>query len=132
MQVDFILPERLNAEYVDEQGIRKRPVMLHRAVLGSFERLIGILIEQYSGRLPAWISPVQAVVIPITDKNNQYAKNVYKLFKEKGFRIDLDVRNEKIGYKIREYSTLKVPYIFVVGMKEQEEKTVALKAGRGY
>ena len=127
LQVDFILPERLNAEYVDEQGNRKRPVMLHRAVLGSFERWIGILIEQYSGRLPAWISPVQAVVIPITDKNNQYAKNVYKLFKEKGFRIDLDIRNEKIGYKIREHSTLKVPYIFVVGMKEQEEKTVALR-----
>ena len=101
--------------------------MLHRAVLGSFERWIGILIEQYSGRLPAWISPVQAVVIPITDKNNQYAKNVHKLFKEKGFRIDLDIRNEKIGYKIREHSTLKVPYIFVVGMKEQEEKTVALR-----
>ena len=127
LQVDFILPERLNAEYVDEQGNRKRPVMLHRAVLGSFERWIGILIEQYSGRLPAWISPVQAVVIPITDKNNQYAKNVHKLFKEKGFRIDLDIRNEKIGYKIREHSTLKVPYIFVVGMKEQEEKTVALR-----
>ena len=127
LQVDFVLPERLNAEYVDEHGNRKRPVMLHRAVLGSFERWIGILIEQYSGRLPAWISPVQAVVIPITDKNNQYAKNVHKLFKEKGFRIDLDIRNEKIGYKIREHSTLKVPYIFVVGMKEQEEKTVALR-----
>ena len=127
LQVDFILPERLDAEYVDEDGLRKRPVMLHRAILGSLERWIGILIEQYSGKMPAWLSPVQVVIAPITETTNDYAKFIYQLLKDSGLRVDIDLRNEKIGYKIREHSTSKVPFILAVGAREEEAKTVALR-----
>ena len=127
LQVDFILPERLDAEYVDEDGLRKRPVMLHRAILGSLERWIGILIEQYSGKMPAWLSPVQVVIAPITETTNDYATFIYQLLKDSGFRVDIDLRNEKIGYKIREHSTSKVPFILAVGAREEEAKTVALR-----
>jgi len=127
LQVDFVLPERLDAEYVAEDGARRRPVMLHRAILGSLERWIGILIEQYSGRMPVWLSPVQAVIAPITDSANDYAKLVHAAAAAAGLRAELDARNEKIGYKIREHSTAKVPFILAVGGREAEAGTVALR-----
>ena len=127
LQADFILPERLGAEYVDEDGQRKRPVMLHRAILGSLERWIGILIEQYSGRMPAWLSPVQVVIAPITETANDYANTVYQMLNNAGIRVQKDLRNEKIGYKIREHSTAKVPYILAVGAREAEAGTVAVR-----
>ena len=127
LQVDFVLPERLDAEYVAEDGNRYRPVMLHRAILGSLERWIGILIEQYSGRMPAWLSPVQLVVAAITDSAHDYAKQVYKAALVAGMRAELDTRNEKIGYKIREHLTAKVPFILAVGGREAEAGTVALR-----
>ena len=127
LQVDFVLPERLDAEYVAEDGNRYRPVMLHRAILGSLERWIGILIEQYSGRMPAWLSPVQLVVAAITDSAHDYAKQVHSAALVAGMRAELDTRNEKIGYKIREHSTAKVPFILAVGGREAEAGTVALR-----
>ena len=127
LQVDFVLPERLDAEYVAEDGNRHRPVMLHRAILGSLERWIGILIEQYSGRMPVWLSPVQVVVASITDSSNDYAKQVYEAAQAAGLRVELDARNEKIGYKIREHSTAKVPFILAVGGREAEARTVAIR-----
>ena len=127
LQVDFVLPERLDAEYVAEDGVRHRPVMLHRAILGSLERWIGILIEQYSGRMPAWLSPVQLVVAAITDRANDYAAQVHAAALAAGMRAELDTRNEKIGYKIREHSTAKVPFILAVGGREEETGTVALR-----
>ena len=122
-----MLPERLDAEYVAEDGVRQRPVMLHRAILGSLERWIGILIEQYSGRMPAWLSPVQLVVAAITDRANDYAEQVHAAALAAGMRAELDTRNEKIGYKIREHSTAKVPFILAVGGREAETGTVALR-----
>ena len=127
LQVDFVLPERLDAEYVAEDGNRYRPVMLHRAILGSLERWIGILIEQYSGRMPAWLSPVQLVVASITDSAHDYSKQVHTAALVAGMRAELDTRNEKIGYKIREHSTAKVPFILAVGGREAEAGTVALR-----
>ena len=127
LQVDFVLPERLDAEYVAEDGARHRPVMLHRAILGSLERWIGILIEQYSGRMPVWLSPVQVVVAPITDSANDYAERVHTAALAAGLRTEIDTRNEKIGYKIREHSTTKVPFILAVGGREAEAGTVALR-----
>ena len=127
LQVDFVLPERLDAEYVTEEGSRARPVMLHRAILGSLERWIGILIEQYSGRLPAWLAPVQCVVAPITEAANAYAEEVEALLTASELRVETDLRNEKISYKIREHSVAKVPYIVIVGAKEAESKSVVLR-----
>jgi len=127
LQVDFVLPDRLDAEYVNEDGSRKRPVMLHRAILGSLERWIGILIEQYAGRMPPWLAPVQCVVAPITEVANDYAKEVAERFKSAGFRVETDMRNEKIGYKVREHSVAKVPYIIAVGGREAESQSIALR-----
>ena len=127
LQVDFVLPERLDAEYVGEDGSRHRPVMLHRAILGSLERWIGILIEQYSGRMPLWLSPVQMVVAPITAAANDYANAVVEAAKDAGIRVEIDTRNEKIGYKIREHSTGKTPVIIAVGEREAEAGTVAIR-----
>ena len=127
LQVDFVLPERLDAEYVAEDGNRHRPVMLHRAILGSLERWIGILIEQYSGRMPVWLSPVQLVVASITDSSNDYAKEVYEVALAAGLRAECDIRNEKIGYKIREHSTAKIPFILAVGGREAEARSVAIR-----
>ena len=127
LQVDFVLPERLDAEYVAEDGSRKRPVMLHRAILGSLERWIGILIEQYSGRMPVWLSPVQAVIAPITEAANDYAEEADTQLQQAGIRVEIDNRNEKIGYKIREHSTAKTPYILAVGSREAEAGTVAIR-----
>ena len=127
LQADFVLPERLDAEYVGEDGARHRPVMLHRAILGSLERWIGILIEQYAGRMPGWLAPVQLVVAPITDSANDYAERVAEAALDAGLRVETDMRNEKIGYKIREHSTAKVPYILAVGGREEEAGTVAIR-----
>ena len=127
LQVDFVLPDRLNAEYVAEDGSRRRPVMLHRAVLGSMERWIGILIEQYAGRMPPWLSPVQIVVASITDSANEYAEQVVLTAEAMGLRVERDFRNEKISYKVREHSVMKVPFILAVGGREAEASTVALR-----
>ncbi len=126
-QVDFVLPERLNASYVDESGARRRPVMLHRAILGSFERFIGVLIEHYAGRFPLWLAPVQVVVATITSDADDYAREVFARLREAGLRAELDLRNEKIGFKVREHSLAKAPALLVVGRREAEQKTVALR-----
>ena len=127
LQMDFVLPERLGATYIDEKGNRKFPVMLHRAILGSLERWIGILVEQYSGRMPFWLSPIQAVVCTITEKSNQYADLIYKNLKRIGVRCEIDIRNEKIGYKIREHSVMGVPILLIIGEKEKDENNVAIR-----
>jgi threonyl-tRNA synthetase len=128
IQVDPNLPERLDAEFVGEDGARHRPIMLHRAIVGSLERFIGILIEQYAGALPTWLSPVQVVVLSITDSHAEYAQSVAQSLQKQGFRAVVDLRNEKIGYKIREHSVQKVPYQVVVGDKERDENQVAVRA----
>tara|TARA_B110000503_G_scaffold4519_1_gene5984 strand:+ start:3952 stop:5883 length:1932 start_codon:yes stop_codon:yes gene_type:complete len=131
IQVDFSMPGRLDARYVAEDGSRQVPVMLHRAVLGSFERFIGILIEHYEGVFPTWLAPTQAVVLNITDKQSEYAQFVEDSLKNNGFRVISDLRNEKIGFKIREHTIQQVPYLLVVGDKEVESQTVAVRARRG-
>jgi threonyl-tRNA synthetase len=128
MQVDFSMPERLDAEYVGEDGARHRPVMLHRAIVGSLERFIGILIEESAGALPAWLAPVQVSVLNITDSQAEYAREVAKTLQKHGVRVQLDLRNEKITYKIREHSLQKLPYILVVGDKEMAAGAVAVRA----
>lgn len=127
IQLDYVLPERLGAEYVGEDGAKHRPVMLHRAILGSFERFIGIMIENYAGAFPLWLAPVQAVVATIVSDADDYAKQVAAQFKAAGLRVETDLRNEKVGYKVREHSVAKVPVIAVVGKKEAEEGKVALR-----
>jgi threonyl-tRNA synthetase len=127
LQVDFVLPERLDATYVGEDGAKHRPVMLHRAILGSFERFIGILIENYAGRMPMWMAPVQAVVATITSDADAYAIEVRNALDAAGIRAELDIRNEKINYKVREHSLAKVPAMLVVGQREIEDRKVALR-----
>ena len=127
LQVDFVLPERLGAQFMDEDGERKRPVMLHRAILGSFERFIGILIENFEGKFPLWLAPQQIVVATITSDANDYAEQVAEQMQAAGLRVTTDLRNEKINYKVREHSLSKVPVIAVVGKKEAEEGKVALR-----
>jgi threonyl-tRNA synthetase len=127
LQVDFVLPERLDATYIAEDGEKARPVMLHRAILGSFERFLGILIENYAGRFPLWLAPVQAVVTTITNDADDYAEEVVAACRAAGLRVEIDTRNEKINYKIREHSHLHVPAILVVGRREAEEGTVAMR-----
>ena len=131
IQVDFSMPGRLGAQYVDESGQRRTPVMLHRAILGSFERFIGILIEHYEGAFPLWLAPVQAVICNITDAQAEYVTEVEEFLTERGFRAESDLRNEKIGFKIREHTIQKVPFILVVGDKEVENRTVAVRARGG-
>ena len=128
IQVDFSMPERLGAEYVGEDGARHRPVMLHRAIVGSLERFIGILIEQHAGALPVWLAPEQVMVLNITDAQAEYALDVVKKLKNQGFRVSKDLRNEKITYKIREHTMQKLPYILVMGDKEMAAGTVAVRA----
>ena len=127
LQVDFVLPERLDASYVGEDGARHRPVMLHRAILGSMERFIGILIEQYAGRLPLWLAPVQVVVATITSDGDAFAAKVIETLEAAGLRAELDVRNEKIGYKVREHSLAKVPVLLAIGKREAKDGTVAVR-----
>ena len=131
MQVDFMMPSRLGAQYVAEDGSRQTPVMLHRAIVGSMERFIGILIEHYAGALPLWLSPVQAVVLNITDAQRDYAENLSKGLREAGFRVESHLRNEKIGFKIREHTLQKIPYLLVVGDKEVESGAVAVRTRSG-
>ena len=127
LQVDFVLPERLDANYVGQDGSKHRPVMLHRAILGSFERFIGILVENYAGKFPLWLAPVQIVVATVTNEVDAYAEEVKATLQEAGLRAEIDVRADKIGYKIREHSLQKVPVIFTVGRREMEEKTVSMR-----
>jgi threonyl-tRNA synthetase len=127
LQLDYVLPDRLDAEYVGEDGGKHRPVMLHRAILGSLERFIGVLIEHYAGAFPMWLAPVQVVVAPISEHANDYAKEAAEVLRAAGLRVDLDLRNEKINYKIREHSLQKIPVIAVVGAKEAEERKLALR-----
>jgi threonyl-tRNA synthetase len=131
MQVDFSMPERLDAEYVGEDGARHRPVMLHRAIVGSLERFIGILIEESAGALPAWLAPVQVAILNITDAQAEYARTVAKTLQNQGLRVNLDLRNEKITYKIREHSMQKLPYLVVIGDKEMAAGAVAVRARGG-
>jgi threonyl-tRNA synthetase len=127
LQVDFVLPERLDAEFVDQDGVRKRPVMLHRAILGSFERFIGILIEQFAGRFPLWLAPRQAVVATIVSDADDYAEAVVRRLQEAGLRAEADKRNEKINFKVREHSNGHVPAILAVGRQEVETGTVSVR-----
>jgi len=132
VQLDFQMPERFQLEYVDEAGARVCPVMIHRAIFGSFERFLGILTEHFAGAFPTWLSPVQAVVLPITEVHRTYAEEVYRDLHAHGVRVQLDDRSEKIGYKIREWETKKVPYMLVVGEKEKAAGTVSLRQhGKG-
>ena len=131
VQVDFSMPERLGARFVAESGDRQVPVMIHRAILGSLERFIGILIEQHAGRFPAWLAPVQASTLSITDKHADYARGVAETLKNQGFRALSDLRNEKIGLKIREHTLQRIPYLLVVGEREMENRTVAVRACSG-
>jgi len=128
IQADFSMPVRLGAEYVAEDNTRKIPVMLHRAILGSLERFIGMLIENHAGALPLWLAPVQVVIMNISDGQADYAQSVARLLREQGFRVDADLRNEKITYKIRDHSVQRLPYLIVVGDKERNENTVSVRA----
>ena len=127
LQVDLNLPSRLSANYIAEDGQKYAPVMLHRALFGSIERFIGILIENYSGRLPLWLSPTQIVIATITSDADLYAKEVLKLFKENDLRVEIDIRNEKIGYKIREHSTAKIPILVIIGKQEAEKRELSIR-----
>jgi len=131
VQLDYALPSRLGATYVAEDNSRQTPVMIHRAILGSLERFIGILIEEYAGRFPTWLAPMQVVVMNITDKQADYVEKVVKFFKEQGIRASFDLRNEKIGFKIREHTLRRVPYLLVVGDQEMENKEVAVRTRDG-
>jgi threonyl-tRNA synthetase len=131
MQVDFSMPERLGAEYVAEDNSRRTPVMLHRAIVGSLERFIGMLIENYAGAMPSWLAPVQVVVACISEHQFAYARDVAQTLQKQGFRAESDLRNEKINYKIRQLSLQKIPYILVVGDKEKQANTVAVRARGG-
>src|SRR5580765_473834 len=131
MQVDFMMPGRLGAEYIDENSQRRQPVMLHRAIVGSMERFIGILIEHHAGQFPAWLAPVQAVVMNITDAQAEFASEMAQTLVRQGFRVEADLRNEKIGYKIREHTLQKIPYLLVVGDREKELGLVAVRARSG-
>ena len=127
LQIDFNLPERLDANYVGEDGGKHRPVMLHRAIFGAIERFVGILIEHYAGKFPLWLAPVQCVVATITSDADEYAREVFEELKAQGLRVELDLRNEKINYKVREHSLQKLPTLFVVGKREAEERNVAIR-----
>jgi threonyl-tRNA synthetase len=131
IQLDFNLPERLGAEYIAEDNSRKNPVMLHRAIVGSMERFIGILIEHYAGFMPLWLAPTQVIVLNIADAHGSYAKEVTNALKQNNIRCNSDLRNEKITYKIREHSIQRVPYIIVVGDREKETKQVAVRNQKG-
>ncbi len=131
IQLDFVLPERLNAEFVDEDNMRKAPVVLHRAILGSFERFLGVLIEHHAGAFPFWLAPIQVSVMNITDRQADYVAKIAEILREKQIRVKTDLRNEKIGYKIRESTMSKIPYMLVVGDKELESQTIAVRTREG-
>ncbi len=131
IQVDFSMPQRLGATYISENGQRNHPVMLHRAILGSFERFIGILIEHYAGHFPTWLAPVQVVIMGITDRNSTACKSISEELSKEGYRVDLDLRNEKVGFKIREHTLQRVPFMLVIGDKEEENKEVSVRTRSG-
>jgi threonyl-tRNA synthetase len=131
IQLDFSMPERLGAHYIAEDNAKKTPVMLHRAILGSLERFIGILIEHYAGALPVWLSPVQVVVMNITDRQADYVREVAKTLTDQGFRVEMDLRNEKIGFKIREHTLQRVPFLIVAGDREVDSGQVAVRTRTG-
>jgi threonyl-tRNA synthetase len=130
IQVDFNLPERFDISYIEENGRRNRPIMLHRALMGSLERFFGCLVEHYAGAFPLWLAPVQVILLPITDQNQEYTDEVFKKLSNNGFRVEKDLRNEKIGFKIREAQLLKIPYMVVLGEKERENSTLAVRERR--
>jgi threonyl-tRNA synthetase len=130
-QVDFVLPERLGAEYVAEDGARRAPVMLHRAILGSFERFLAILTEHYAGRFPPWLAPTQAVVLSITDRQAEFVREAADFLKNQGVRVGSDLRNEKVGFKIREHTLRRVPYLLVAGDREVESHSLAVRTRSG-
>ena len=131
VQLDFNLPERFDMEYVGEDGQRHRPIMIHRALLGSIERFFGVLIEHFEGKFPPWLAPVQAVVMNITERQDGYARALKETLTNQGFRVDADLRNEKIGFKIREHTLHRVPYLLVVGDREAEDERVAVRTRNG-
>jgi len=131
LQLDFMMPERLGATYIDEDSAKRTPVVLHRAILGSLERFIGILIENHGGKLPVWLAPRQAVVLNITDRQEEYCRKVAESLENQGFRVYLDLRNEKIGYKIRQHTLARVPYLLIVGDREVEGGAVAVRTREG-
>ena len=131
IQVDFSMPNRLDANYIAEDGSRQPPVMLHRAILGSLERFIGILIEQHAGNFPVWLAPVQVVLLTITDRHAEYALQLLQYLEQQGIRAKIDLRNEKIGFKIREHSILRIPYLVIIGDKELEQKTITVRTQKG-
>jgi threonyl-tRNA synthetase len=131
IQLDFSMPGRLDAHYIADDNSKQVPVMLHRAILGSLERFIGILIEHFAGSLPVWLSPVQAMVINITDRQADYAVSVANSLRKQGLRVDLDLRNEKIGFKIREHTLQRIPYLLVVGDREMQQETLAVRTRTG-
>ncbi len=131
IQLDFALPERFDLHYVDSDGQRKRPVMLHRVILGAMERFIGILIEHYAGRFPLWLSPVQVLILTITDEQAEFAENLRRTLAAEEIRVEIDGRNEKLGLKIREGTLSKVPYMVVVGKKEAETGTLSVRGRDG-
>jgi threonyl-tRNA synthetase len=127
IQCDLTLPERFDLTYVDSQGERKRPIMIHRVVLGAIERFLGVLIEHYAGAFPLWLAPVQVVVMTITDRQDAYAAELGEILKREGVRLEQDLRNEKIGFKIREAVSQKVPYMIILGDNEMESRTLAVR-----
>jgi threonyl-tRNA synthetase len=131
IQVDFSMPGRLGATYIAEDGSKQVPVMLHRAILGSLERFLGILIEEYAGTFPVWLSPVQVMVINIADRHADYASKIMRDLEQQGIRVKIDLRNEKIGFKIREHSMQRVPYLVIIGDKELEEKNITVRTQKG-
>ncbi|MGH7880006.1 MAG: His/Gly/Thr/Pro-type tRNA ligase C-terminal domain-containing protein, partial [Candidatus Binataceae bacterium] len=131
LQVDLNMPERLGAYYIDERSAKRTPVMLHRAIFGSLERFLAILLEHHAGRLPAWLSPVQAVVLSITDRQDEYVRKVTESLKNQGFRVEFDLRNEKVGFKIREHTLKRVPYLLVAGDKEVAANLLAVRTRSG-
>ena len=131
IQVDFSTPGRLGATYIAEDSSRQVPVMLHRAILGSLERFIGILIEQHAGTFPLWLAPVQVMVMGITDRQADYACSIAHILEKQGFRAKFDLRNEKIGFKIREHSMQRVPYLVILGDKEMEQQTISVRTQKG-
>lgn len=131
IQLDFQLPQRFDLEYIGEDGEKHRPIMIHRVIYGSLERFFGILIEHFAGSFPLWLTPVQVKVLTLTERNNDYAKKIYEELRQKGIRAELDDRNEKVGYKIREASAMKIPYLIIVGDEEEKNETISIR-GRGF
>ncbi|MCX8011559.1 MAG: His/Gly/Thr/Pro-type tRNA ligase C-terminal domain-containing protein, partial [Desulfobacterota bacterium] len=131
IQCDFTLPERFDLTYIGYDGERHRPVMIHRVILGALERFLGILIEHYAGAFPFWLAPVQVVILPITNRQQSYSDKVYRIIREKNFRVEKDFRNEKLGFRIREAQLKKIPYMLVIGEREEQNQGVSPRTREG-